>query len=120
MPGRRTKAARPKPAARKTGAVPAAPAAMRCDLCGEASGTARRHASASECFVALRQAVDASREDLTLARREGAIVAHRAETLHGALREIADLLRPDLPPKALPGVVARVRALAVQHAGTRS
>lgn len=125
MPGRRAKAARPKTRAKtkatkttstkKPRPAPAA-APAHCELCGEPS-TTRRHASPSECFVALRQAIDAAREDLTLARGASAIAAHRADTFHAALRQIADLLRPAHSPRALPGVLARARALVAPHAG---
>src|SRR5436305_7115 len=62
--------------ARRSGAErtspPATAPATRCDLCGEATSGGPRHASAAECFVALRQALDAAREEVTLARAASA------------------------------------------------
>src|SRR5213080_2340914 len=90
--------------ARRSGAErtspPATAPATRCDLCGEATSGAPRHASAAECFVALRQALDTAREEVTLLRGRLALVEHQAS---GA-------------QKALPRLVARIKELIAPHA----
>ena len=108
--------------ARRSGAErtspPATAPATRCDLCGEATSGGPRHASAAECFVALRQALDAAREEVTLARGRLALVEHRAGGAEEALRAVAELFRGDTTPKALPRLVARIKELIALHAGS--
>src|SRR5436853_2365073 len=83
------------------------PATRRCDLCGEATSGGPRHASAAECFVALRQALDAAREEVTLVRGRLALVEHHASGAQKALGAVAELLRGETTPKTLPRLVAR-------------
>src|SRR5262245_1219058 len=105
-------ASRTPPGARRPASPPTAMSTTpRCDLCGEATSGTPRHASASECFVVLRQALDAAREDVTLARGRLAVAEHRAHGAEEALQAVADLLRGETTPKALPRLVARIKAL---------
>ena len=109
--------------AQRSGAQRASPAATvpvtrRCDLCGEVTTGGPRHASAAECFVALRQALEAAREELTLARGRLALVEHRASGAQEALGAIAELLRGEMTPKAVPRLVARIKELIAPHTGS--
>src|SRR5438128_9869020 len=110
MPARNrgTRSPRGRPRASLPGT---APAPRRCDLCGEATSGAPRHASAAECFAALRQALDAAREEVTLARGRLALVEHQASGAQTALRAVAELLRGETTPKTLPRLVARIKEL---------
>ena len=68
--------------------------------------------------MALRQALDAAREEMTLARGRLALVEHRASGAQQALRAVAELLRGDTTPKALPRLVARIKELTAPHTGS--
>ena len=111
----RNRGARPSGAERTSPPAPA-PATRRCDLCGEATSGAPRHASAAECFVALRQALDTAREEVTLVRGRLALVEHQASGAEKALRAVAELLRAETTPKTLPRLVARIKELIAPHA----
>ncbi len=98
----------------------AAPPTSRCDLCGEPTSGVPRHASPSECFVALRQALDGAREDVKLARGRLAFVEQQASTAQEALRAVAQIVRGETTPKALPRLVARIRELIAPHTASAS
>ena len=68
--------------------------------------------------MALRQALDAAREEVTLARGRMALVEHRASGAQEALRAVAELLRGDTTSKALPRLVARIKELIAPHTGS--
>ena len=66
--------------------------------------------------MALRQALDAAREEMTLARGRLALVEHQASGAQKALRAVAELLRGETTPKTLPRLVARIKELIAPHA----
>ena len=67
--------------------------------------------------MALRQALDAAREEMTLARGRLALVEHRASGAQEALRAVAELLRGETTtPKTLSRLVARIKELIAPHA----
>jgi delta 1-pyrroline-5-carboxylate dehydrogenase len=90
-----------------------------CELCGEPSGGAPRHASPAECFATLRQALNAAREELNLARGQAAVAEHHAEMFQNALRELAGLVARELPAKSVPRVIAQVREVAERLSAVR-
>src|SRR5262245_26853140 len=93
-----------------------APPTSRCDLCGEATNGPPRHAAVSECFVALRQALDTAREEITLARGRLALIEHRASRAQESLRAVAELLGGAMTPKTLPRLFVRIKELVAPHA----
>jgi hypothetical protein len=99
--------------------VPAPAAPTGCELCGEPSGDAPRHGSPAECFATLRQALDAARDGLNLARGRAAVAEHHAETFQNALREIAGLAARELPAKNVARVMAQVREVAERLSAVR-
>ena len=68
--------------------------------------------------MALRQGLDAAREEVTLARGRLALVEHGASGAQEALLAIAELLRGDTTPKAMPRLVARIKELIALHTGS--
>jgi hypothetical protein len=70
--------------------------------------------------VGLRQALDAAREEVTLARGRLALVEHRASGAQEAFRAVAELLRGEMTPKVLPRLVARITEVIAPHAVSAS
>ena len=66
--------------------------------------------------MALRQALDAAREEVTLVRGRLALVEHHASGAQKALGAVAELLRGETTPKTLPRLVARIKELIAPHA----